>query len=248
MDGPLLQPPRHCQTTDSPPSCSRQHARLVGRIVRRHACQAHRRYRHDLRCRRQRRRRRRAAHRGASPARPRARPPTNRCKSLKLAAAELKAPLDEMPARIAALLDERKKLERELADARKKLAMGGGAKARRRGIRRAQVGDVKLLARAVSGIELKDLRSLADEGKKQVGSGVVAIVGLSRRRQGRHRGRRHRRSHQALQCGRAGERKAPKCSAAKAAAGGPTWRRPAARTAPRRTPRSRRSKPRLAGA
>ena len=41
------------------------------------------------------------------------------------------------------------------------------------------VGDVKLLARAVSGIEIKDLRSLADEGKKQVGSGVVAIVGVT---------------------------------------------------------------------
>ncbi len=38
---------------------------------------------------------------------------------------------------------------------------------------------VKFLARAVTGIELKDLRSLADEGKKQVGSGIVAIVGLS---------------------------------------------------------------------
>ena len=41
----------------------------------------------------------------------------------------------------------------------------------------ASVGDVKLLARAVEGIDLKDLRSLADEGKKQIGSGVVAIVG-----------------------------------------------------------------------
>ena len=41
------------------------------------------------------------------------------------------------------------------------------------------VAGIKLLARAVSGIELKDLRSLADEGKKQVGSGVVAIVGLT---------------------------------------------------------------------
>jgi alanyl-tRNA synthetase len=41
------------------------------------------------------------------------------------------------------------------------------------------VGDIKLLARAVDGIDLKDLRSLADEGKKQVGSGIVAIVGRS---------------------------------------------------------------------
>jgi alanyl-tRNA synthetase len=97
---------------------------------------------------------------------------------VKSAAAELKAPLEEMPARIAALLDERKKLERELSEARKKLAMGGGAaKSGDDGVR--EVNGVKLIARSVSGIELKDLRSLADEGKKQVGSGVVAIVGLS---------------------------------------------------------------------
>jgi alanyl-tRNA synthetase len=97
----------------------------------------------------------------------------------KAAAAELKTPLEELPARIASLLDERKKLERELTDARKKLAMGGGGgpKGADEGVR--QVNGVKLIARAVSGIELKDLRSLADEGKKQVGSGVVVIVGLS---------------------------------------------------------------------
>jgi len=97
---------------------------------------------------------------------------------VKAAAAELKVPLEEMPARVGALLDERKKLERDLSDAKKKLAMGGGAGARTSGeagdVR--QVNGVKLLARSVSGIDLKDLRSLADEGKRQVGSGVVAIV------------------------------------------------------------------------
>jgi len=41
------------------------------------------------------------------------------------------------------------------------------------------VGDIKLMARTVEGIDLKDLRSLADEGKKAVGSGVVAIVGVT---------------------------------------------------------------------
>jgi alanyl-tRNA synthetase len=83
-----------------------------------------------------------------------------------------------MPARVAALLDDRKKLERELSDAKKKLAMGGGARADSAdGVK--TVGDVKLMARAVEGIDLKDLRSLADEGKKQLGSGVVAIVGVT---------------------------------------------------------------------
>ena len=66
------------------------------------------------------------------------------------------------------------------SEAKKKLAMGGGGASAGGGRRRAQVDGVKLLARAVSGIELKDLRSLADEGKKQVGSGVVAIVATPR--------------------------------------------------------------------
>jgi alanyl-tRNA synthetase len=97
----------------------------------------------------------------------------------KSAAAELKVPLDEIPARIGAILDERKRLERDLADARRKLAMGGGAKAgsEANGVR--MVGDVKFMARAVEGIDIKDLKGLADEGKKQLGSGVVALVGVT---------------------------------------------------------------------
>ena len=94
------------------------------------------------------------------------------------AAAEMKTPLEEMPQRLAALLDERKKLERELSEAKKKLAMGGGGKSN--GADDVQmVGDIKLMARAVSGIDIKDLKSLADEGKKQLGSGVVALVATS---------------------------------------------------------------------
>jgi alanyl-tRNA synthetase len=95
---------------------------------------------------------------------------------VKAAAAELKVPLEEMPGRVGALLDERKKLDRELSDARKKLAMGGSGTAPGEAVDIRQVNGVKLLARAVSGIELKDLRSLADEGKRQVGSGIVVIV------------------------------------------------------------------------
>jgi alanyl-tRNA synthetase len=89
----------------------------------------------------------------------------------------LKVPVGEIDARVAQLMDERRKLERELADAKKKLAMGGGSAKSAAAEAIRSVGDVKLLARAVEGIDLKDLRSLADEGKKQVGSGVVAIVG-----------------------------------------------------------------------
>jgi len=97
-------------------------------------------------------------------------------RGLRDAAALLKASVSEVPARLDALIEERKRLERELADARKKLAMGGGAKGED-GVR--TVGQVKFLARAVTGIEMKDLKSLADEGKRQIGSGIVAIVGVN---------------------------------------------------------------------
>ena len=96
----------------------------------------------------------------------------------KLAATELRTTLDDMPARVAALMEERKKLERDLSDARKKLAMGGTASgAAAAGVR--EVGNIKLMARAIEGVEARDLKSLVDDGKKQLGSGVVAIVGVT---------------------------------------------------------------------
>jgi alanyl-tRNA synthetase len=88
-----------------------------------------------------------------------------------------RVPVGEIDTRLAQMLEERKRLERELAEARKKLAMGGGARTGDGGIR--TVGDVRLLARAVDGVDVRDLKSLVDEGKKQVGSGVVAIVGVT---------------------------------------------------------------------
>jgi len=98
---------------------------------------------------------------------------------LKHTAAEMKVPVDDMPARIAALLDERKKLERELSEAKKKLAMGGGGSAGAAADGARDVNGVKLIARAISGISPKELPSLIDEAKKQIGSGVIAIVAVS---------------------------------------------------------------------
>jgi alanyl-tRNA synthetase len=98
---------------------------------------------------------------------------------VKATAAELKVPLEEMPGRVGVLLDERKKLERDLSQAKKKLAMSSGSASGEPAAEVRQVNGVKLLARSVSGIELKDLRSLADEGKRQVGSGIVAIVAVA---------------------------------------------------------------------
>jgi alanyl-tRNA synthetase len=102
-----------------------------------------------------------------------------RARRLEGVAAELKAPVSEIEARLAALVEDRRRLERELADTRKKMAMGGAAGAGAEDAVRDLGGGVKLLARAVEGIEMKDLKSLADAGKQQLGSGVVAIVGIT---------------------------------------------------------------------
>ena len=95
---------------------------------------------------------------------------------LREVASLLKTSGEDAPARLANLVEERRKLERELTDARKKLAMGGGAGAPAQAARK--IGDVDFLGRKVEGVAMKDLKSLADEAKKQIGSGVVAIVGV----------------------------------------------------------------------
>jgi alanyl-tRNA synthetase len=98
-------------------------------------------------------------------------------RKLREVAGLLKTPVDEVSSRLTALLEERRKLERDLAEARRKLAMGGGANGGEDPVK--DVAGIKLLARAVTGVEMKDLKSLADEGKKRLGSGVVAIVGVA---------------------------------------------------------------------
>ncbi len=86
----------------------------------------------------------------------------------------LRAPPDEAPKRLESLIDDKRKLERELADAKRKLAMGGGGAGPGDSVR--EIAGVKFYARAVTGIDMKDLKSLADEAKQSVGSGVVAIA------------------------------------------------------------------------
>lgn len=90
-------------------------------------------------------------------------------------AALLKTPEEESVKRVASLIEERRKLDRELSDARRRLAMGGGEGA---APPLEDIDGVKFFSRAVSGIDMKDLKSLADEAKQSVGSGVVAIVGV----------------------------------------------------------------------
>jgi alanyl-tRNA synthetase len=71
------------------------------------------------------------------------------------------------------LVDEHRRLEHELADARRALAGGGGRGAAASG---KQLGDVVFDGRVVDDVPGRELRSLADELKKRVGSGIVAIV------------------------------------------------------------------------
>jgi len=85
----------------------------------------------------------------------------------------LRAPPSEAASRLEALIEDKRKLERELSEAKRRLAMGGGADG---GDAIRDVAGVRLYARAVSGVDMKDLKSLADEAKPKVGSGVVAIV------------------------------------------------------------------------
>jgi alanyl-tRNA synthetase len=89
---------------------------------------------------------------------------------------------DDVVDRVKALMEERKQMERDLANAKRQLALGGGAPGN--GAIQAEtavrtVGNVKLMARAVQGLNPKDLRGLIDDGKRQVGSGIVAIVGVT---------------------------------------------------------------------
>ncbi|TKD46592.1 MAG: alanine--tRNA ligase [Mesorhizobium sp.] len=97
-------------------------------------------------------------------------------KRLKAVAAALKISPADVPARVEALLDERKKLEKELTEARKKLALGDRSPA---GVpaENETIAGVGFLGKAVAGVAPKDLKPLADAGKKSLGSGVVVFVG-----------------------------------------------------------------------
>ncbi len=99
---------------------------------------------------------------------------------LKDTAALLKTKPGDVAVRVKALIDEKKQLERQLSDVKKQVALsaGAGGSANSGGGDAIQtIGAVKLLARTVEGLNPKDLRSLVDDGKKQVGSGIVVIAG-----------------------------------------------------------------------
>ncbi|AHG45597.1 alanyl-tRNA synthetase [Rhizobium leguminosarum bv. trifolii CB782] len=96
---------------------------------------------------------------------------------VKTLAASLKVQPSDVLSRVEALMDERRKLEKELADAKRKLAMGGGQGGSADAVR--EVAGVKFLGKAVAGVDPKDLKGLADDGKTSIGSGVVTLIGVS---------------------------------------------------------------------
>jgi alanyl-tRNA synthetase len=97
--------------------------------------------------------------------------------ALKSVAASLKTAPEEVEARVASLVEERRRLERELAEAKKQLALGGGGAAAPTA--EEDIGGVKFSGQVFQGMEARELRGLLDEAKKRLGSGVAAIVAVN---------------------------------------------------------------------
>ncbi|MBR0551563.1 alanine--tRNA ligase [Stakelama marina] len=95
---------------------------------------------------------------------------------LREAAATLKATPEDVPARVASLIEDRRKLERELAEAKKALALGGGGG---QAAGPEDVAGVKFVGQVLDGLDPKALRGAIDEQKNRVGSGVVALVAVN---------------------------------------------------------------------
>lgn len=95
---------------------------------------------------------------------------------VKAIAGALKTTPGEALERVNALIDERRKLERELSEARRQLALGGGSAEGGNAVE--SVNGISFLGKTVTGVSPRDLKPLADEGKKQVGSGVVLFIGV----------------------------------------------------------------------
>jgi alanyl-tRNA synthetase len=102
---------------------------------------------------------------------------TQRDQRLREVAAALKTTPDEVPARVGALIEDRRRLEREVAEAKKALAMGGGGAGEAAGPE--DVGGVAFVGQVLDGFEAKGLRGAVDEAKQRIGSGVAALVAVN---------------------------------------------------------------------
>ena len=103
---------------------------------------------------------------------------TQREERLREVAGALRTSPEEVPARVAALIDERRRLERELAEAKKALALGGGGAKADAGAPE-QVAGVGFIGQVLDGLDPKALRGLIDENKARLGSGVAVLVAVN---------------------------------------------------------------------
>jgi alanyl-tRNA synthetase len=90
---------------------------------------------------------------------------------------QFKVPPAEVPGRVQALIAERKALEKALADAKRKLALGGGSGAAASA--EEEINGVKFIGRVLDGVDGKGLRPVIEDFRKQIGSGVVAVIGVT---------------------------------------------------------------------
>ena len=90
---------------------------------------------------------------------------------------QFKVPVSEVAARVEALELQRRKLEKELGDAKRQLAMGGGSGGGASAVE--EIGGIKVMARIMDGVGGKDLRPIIEEFRKQVPDGVIALIGTS---------------------------------------------------------------------
>jgi len=91
---------------------------------------------------------------------------------LRQAAAALRTGPAELPARIAGVVEERRRLERELAETRRALASAGSSPK----TTEKRIGEIAFEGRLVDGVPGRELKSLADDLKRRISSGVVAVV------------------------------------------------------------------------
>ena len=88
----------------------------------------------------------------------------------------LKAPTSEVAGRVSQLMEERRKLEREVADLRRQMALGGGGSAAAASEAPKQINGINFVSRVLTDVPAKDLKPMADAFKTQIKSGVVALA------------------------------------------------------------------------
>ena len=97
--------------------------------------------------------------------------------ALKGTAGLLRTTPEDVESRVAALLEERRKLERELSEAKRALALAGGAASAAPADE--EVAGIKFFGQVLEGLDPKELRGLLDQAKQRLGSGVAAIVAVN---------------------------------------------------------------------